>query len=101
MGVAQYNRGTKAIQFDIDRSKRPVEFAFMDDLNAVPKTANAYRPFGDVHFVPGRRGWWAECPVTGYGFWFRALRTAVAAFRVEVYARKGDAWIARPAECCE
>ena len=57
---------------------------FVRDINKLPKREGAQTPFGDVHFVPGHGGWWAECPKTGFGYWFKSLRDAVRAFQIVV-----------------
>jgi hypothetical protein len=60
---------------------------FLRDLNALPKLPDAAKPFGEVLFVHSHGGWFAECPTTGYGFWYRTLREAVRSWRVAVFAR--------------
>lgn len=57
---------------------------FVLDLNAIPKTDDAARPFDEIHFVSSHGGWFAECPTTGYGFWYRTLREAVRQWRVTI-----------------
>jgi hypothetical protein len=94
MGAAAYDRGSKRISDDVTSRVRLHEFTFMDHLNSLAKAPGAARPFGDVHFVAGHGGWWAECPTTGFGYWFKSLRMAVRAFRVEVYAYSNGAWLA-------
>jgi hypothetical protein len=69
---------------------------FLADLNALPKTDNAGRPFGDIVFVQSHGGWFAECPTTGYGFWYRTLREAVRSWRVAVFF-DGGKLIGQPA----
>ncbi len=86
MGAAAYNRGTKAIAMQIDAEARAPEFLLMDDLNALPKRADAVTPFGPVHFSVGHGGWWAECPITGFGYHYKTLRDAVRAWRVTITA---------------
>lgn len=57
----------------------------LGDLNAMPKDPGAATPFGDIVFVQGHGGWWAECPVTGFGYWYATLRGAVRAWSVAVF----------------
>jgi hypothetical protein len=59
------------------------------DLNELEKDPGAVRPFGDIVFVPGNKGWWAQCPVTGFGFWYPTLREAVRSWRVAVFIDGG------------
>jgi hypothetical protein len=59
------------------------------DLNAIPKDPGAETPFGDILFVQGHGGWWAECPVTGFGYWYATLRRAVRAWNVAVFLDSG------------
>jgi hypothetical protein len=93
MGVASYNRGTARLIAQIDASARLPEFQMMDDLNAMPKDAGANKPFGPIHFIAGHGGFWAACPVTGFGYWYRTLRQAVRAWRVTIVAYSNNAWI--------
>lgn len=96
MGAAAYNRGTKCLVRQISANVRPVEFEMMEQLNALPKNANAPTPWGEIHFIFGHGGWWATCPTKGSGFWYPSLREAVRSWRVEIYAYENDAWIGRP-----
>jgi hypothetical protein len=98
MGAAAYARGSALIARQIDGDARPVAFVIMDDLNALPKKDKAPTPFGEIQFVAGHGGWWAECPKTGFGYHYKTLREAVRSFRVEVYAYNNGAWLARPME---
>lgn len=97
MGAAAYNRGTKLIGELISREDRPAEFVFMDDLNALPKNDGAAKPFGPIHFVNSHGGWWAECPTTGYGYFYKTLRQAIRAWRVSINELKGGVYIGVPA----
>lgn len=63
---------------------------FLRDLNALPKADGAKAPFSDIHFVQGHGGWWAECPTTGYGYWYATLRKAVSAWRVAIFLDQGQ-----------
>ena len=96
MGVAAYNRGSASIARQIQARVRPVEFEVIDRLNALPKHDNAPTPWGEIQFTPGHGGWWAECPVTGFGYWYKTLREAVRSWNVEIYAYQLGIWIARP-----
>lgn len=96
MGAAAYARGSAAISAQIARGDRPVEFVMMDELNALPKKDKAPTPFGEIRFVAGHGGFWAECPTTGFGYHYPTLREAVRSFRIEVYAYDNGAWLARP-----
>lgn len=96
MGIAAYNRGTKRIQADIDTTQRPREFVMMDMLNAIPKLEKAPKPFGPIHFVFSHGGWWAECPVTGFGYHYRTLREAVRSFRVVISRCDHGVFIGEP-----
>ena len=96
MGAAAEHRGNALIRKQIAAQDRPAEFAMMDDLNALPKHEGAGTPFADIHFIHGHGGWWAECPTTGYGYWYATLREAIRRWRVEVYGYENTRWIARP-----
>jgi hypothetical protein len=84
MGIAAYNRGSRALSVRLDREATPNEIILMRDLNSEPRNDSALTPFGEIVFVPSHGGWWAMCPVTGFGFWFTTLRSAVRGFRVTI-----------------
>lgn len=84
MGIAAYNRGSRAISAQIDREATPDELVLIRDLNSEPRDPEAPIPFGPIVFVPGHGGWWATCPVTGFGYWYPTLRKAVRSLDVTV-----------------
>jgi hypothetical protein len=94
MGAAAYNRGSRAISNQIDAGARPVEFVLMDDLNAMAKNETAKKPFGPIHFISSHGGWFAECPKTGFGYWYASLRQAVRAWRVTIVGYENGIWLA-------
>jgi len=96
MGIAAYNRGTEAIRRDIAKGDRAAEFQMMDRINAIPRQSGAKTPFGPIHFISSHGGWFAECPVTGFGHWYKTLIQAVSAWRVDVVAHRNGDWIAAP-----
>lgn len=96
MGVAAYNRGSALISRQIAAEARDPIFVKMDELNAMPKDVKAPKPFGPIQFVAGHGGWWAECPRTGFGYWFKTLRLAVRAFNVEITGYAHGVWSAVP-----
>jgi len=96
MGIAAYNRGSAAISRQISAEARDPIYVMMDELNALPKAHKAPKPFGPVQFVSGHGGWWAECPITGFGYWFKTLRKAVRAFRVELRNYDNGVWLGVP-----
>lgn len=91
MGIAAYNRSSNVISTTITLAARRREFVMMDMLNALPKAADARTPFGGINFVHSHGGWFAECPTTGYGFFYKSLRAAVQQWNVAVtgYTRGG------------
>ncbi len=93
MGIAAYNRGTAAIAAHLDAEARPVEFEIMERLNALPKYADAGKPFQAIQFVAGNGGWWAQCPVTGYGFPYRTLAEAVRRWKVTITGFVNGVWV--------
>lgn len=84
MGAAAYNRGNAAISRGIRAELRSPDFDVIDRLNSIPKAPGAPTPWGAIHFVPGHGGWWAECPITGRGYWYRTLNSALAEWNVVV-----------------
>lgn len=97
MGISAYNRGSAAISANIDREARPVEFEIMERLNTLSKYPDAGRPFTDIQFVPDCGGFWAQCPATGYGFWYPSLAEAVRRWRVKIVGYDCGKWIAKAA----
>jgi len=100
MGVAAYNRGSRLVREQIDRERRPVEFELMEELNAIQRHPKAKAPFAPIVFVPGNGGWWAQCPTTGFGYWYRTLREAVKWWKVDItgYDSRSQEWTAVPRE---
>jgi len=97
MGVAATNRGSVSIRKGIARDfARPAEFDLMDSLNAMTKFEDAGTPFGEIVIVQGHGGWWAECPVTGFGYWYKTLREAVKRWNVNVTGFSHGKWTAKP-----
>ena len=96
MGIAAYNRGNKLITRQIEADRRPVEFEKMDMLNALPKYPKAPTPFGPVIFVFSHGVWWAECPVTGFGYCYPALTNAVRSWNVTITEYNNGTWRAVP-----
>lgn len=100
MGAAAYNRGSKLIaqqcaaQVDADMVR-------LEMFNAMPKRSDARRPFGPIEFAPGHGGFWASCPVSGYGFWYRDLRDAIKSFDVDLVSVSGDTFHAVPRSVAE
>lgn len=84
MGIAAYNRGSVLISRQLDAEKPSPEAMVLDRLNSLPKLENAIAPFGDIHFVAGNEGWWAECPITEFGFHYRTLDEAVQRWKVAI-----------------
>lgn len=92
MGIAAYNRGTQALARQIDSERRSVEFEVMERLNALPKFADAGTPFGPINFVSDHGGFWAQCPVTGFGYWYSTLSEAMQRWRVQIVAYDNGVW---------
>ena len=96
MGVAAYQRGNALIRRQFDADERKAEFQMMDNLNALPKFPDAGTPFGVIHFVHSHGVWFAECPVTGFGYWYKTLREAVRRWRVTITEYRHGVWVAKP-----
>ena len=92
MGIAAYNRGSASLRRQIDAAKRPIEFEIMERLNSLPKYEDAGKPFGPIQFEVGNNGWWAVCPETGLGFWYRTLPEAIRRWRVRIVAFDYGVW---------
>lgn len=65
-------------------------------LNLLPRKPGAVAPFAPIHFVPSHGGWFAECPYTGRGIFYRELEDAVASWLVHVVEYDNGKWIAIP-----
>lgn len=96
MGIAAYNRGTQVLRARIASEQRDTVFVFMEELNNLPKHPEASAPFGTIHFVHSHGGVFAECPKTGFGYWYKNLRTAVSAWKVTVTECKNGVFVAQP-----
>lgn len=93
MGIAAYRRGNVAISRQLAPTQAERDGEHLRDLNATPRHERAVAPWGPIHFVPGNGGWWAQCPKTGFGYWYKTLRRAIAEWRVtltEVGMRGGE-----------
>lgn len=97
MGIAAYNRGTSAISAHIDAGKRPVEFDIMDVLNSLEKYPDAGMLLGNIHFPQHQGGFIAECPVTGFGFWYPTLHEAVKRWKVRIVGCNKGVFMGVPA----
>lgn len=73
---------------------------FVEILNAIPKAPKAPKPFGEIHFAMGNKGWWALDPKKESGFHYETLQEAVAAWDVTVeyavMALDGVRYVAKP-----
>jgi hypothetical protein len=98
MGVASYARGNAVISRQCAERDRNPAYLMMDELNALAKYPGSSAPFGPVNLVQGNGGWWAECPVTGFGYWYKTLREAVRNWRIIVtgYDETTGVWTAVP-----
>ena len=100
MSNAAYNRGSRAIRNQVEQHARPIEFAMMDDYNAMPKHEPAKAPFLPVAITPGHGGFWLYDPRTSFGFWYRTLADAVRSWRIALtgYDARTQTWTAIPLE---
>lgn len=89
MGAAAEMRYKAFAAREAEAAQPSVNELFLADLNALPKYQDAPTPFGDVHFINSHGGWFAECPVTGFGYFYKSLREAVRSWRVAVFADRG------------
>ena len=96
MGVAAYYRGNALISRHIKEDARDPIFEMMDDLNELPKYQDSGKPLGPIHFVYHRGVWFAECPKTGFGFWYKNLREAVRRWNVEITEYRNGIWVGIP-----
>ena len=96
MGIAAYNRGSNAISRQLDADQKPVEFLMMDDLNALPKSPTHDSHLALYNSVCDHHGWWAECPVTKYGYCYPSLRQAVQSWQVTITEYNRGIWVAIP-----
>ena len=96
MGIAAYNRGSKALSERITMEQRDQMFVFMEDLNAIPKHDDCGRPFKDVEIVQSRGVWWIECSSSGYGFYYKNLRELMRRWDVTIHSFIDGKFLASP-----
>ena len=66
MGIAAYNRGTRAISNQIDAKQRPVEFEIMDRLNGYPKGERKLLYPTVIRVTAGGQWWLMNRPDRGW-----------------------------------
>lgn len=93
MGVKSEHRYQAFARRQADSQQPDYVFEIMNNLNAVPKHPNAIRPWGSLHFSIGHGGYWASCPVTGFGYWYPTLRDAVSHYLVSIVEYDGKRWL--------
>lgn len=96
MGIAAYNRGSRAISQHIAAEQRPVEFEIIESLNALEKYPDAGKPFMALRLYYFRGVWNMECPKTGFAFWYSTLHEAVRRWRVTITGYEHGVFIAEP-----
>ena len=84
MSIRAYRRGNEAISRALAPTQGERELAHLRGLDATPRHPKAPVPWGPIHFVAGHGGWWASCPTTGKGYWYKTLRRAIAEWRVSL-----------------
>ena len=89
MGAAAERRYRVFAARQATEGQKTMDQLFIADLNAIPKLAGAPVPWGEIVFVCSHGGWWAECPTTGYGYWYRTLRVAVSSWAVAIFNDNG------------
>lgn len=89
MGAAAENRYRAFAAREAQAMVPSLNQVLIADLNAMPKDEGAPTPFDDIHFIASHGGWFAECPTTGHGYFYRTLREAVRAWRVAVFIDSG------------
>lgn len=77
------------VKFAANQVPRVSDEHFLNDLNALPKKEGAMPPFSDILFVQSHNSWVAECPISGFGFFYNTLRDAVTSWRVVVFLDNG------------
>jgi len=99
MGVAAYNRGSRAISQRLDAEQRAPEFVFMDHLNSLAKYADCGQPTEPLQFVHSRQVWWVETVrlgAAGFGYYYPTLREAVRRWNVSIRGYANGIWIGDP-----
>jgi hypothetical protein len=100
MSAKAYNRGSQAIANQMRQHNRPVEFEIMDNLNAVTKRDNARWIMQTAKISQGNGGFWIACPVTGFGFWHKTMRSLMESWRIVIteYDAIKQEWTVEPME---
>ncbi len=88
MGIAAYNRGSQAIRHALDGTQRDPVFQCMEELNALPKYADAGTLWCPVTLTPRHNVWWIEGPkgARGYSYAYPSLRECVRRWRIALTA---------------
>ena len=87
MGVAAYNRGSRALSAQIDRSLPSSLLSMVEDWNSVAPAHDATLPFtteAGLTMARGNGGWWLTCNITGFGYLLKSPWEIMKAFRVRV-----------------
>ena len=86
MGIAAYNRGSRAITAQIDAAQPDWLRIMVDGLNNLP-CPDASVPFyteEGLTLSPGHGGWWLTCNVTGFGYWAETPWKLMRAWSVRI-----------------
>lgn len=99
MGVAAYNRGSRAISQRIEAEQRAPEFVFMDHLNGLGKYSDCGQPSEPLQFTTHNGVWWVETQrlgARGFGYYYPSLREAVRRWNVTIDGYVNGVWTAHP-----
>jgi len=64
----------------------------MDRLNELEKYSDAGIPLGSIQFAESHGGWWAVCPLTGFGYFYKSLHEAVKRWNVVIVGYNDGVW---------
>lgn len=101
MGVAAYNRGTKAIRERIQQEyedTHPREFEMMGLLNSLPKYPDCGKINEPVLFSFCNNVWWInpKRKPDGFGYFYKTLHEAIKRWNVNVIGYDNGVWEAIP-----
>jgi len=98
MGIAAYNRGSRAISQRIDSQQRAAEFELMSHLNSLPKYPDCGQPPAQIQFVFEHGVWWAQSSkgAAGFAYYYPTLREAVRRWNVSIRGYADGIWIGDP-----
>lgn len=87
MGIAAYNRGSRALIASLDAAMSSPIVQLAGDLNVMRCAPGACVPFDTDEVLTlsrGHGGWWLSCNITGFGYWDKTPWKLMRRFAVRI-----------------